>query len=173
MVAICCLWNETKSNFCVFQNCVCILLFQLFVCCVLNFSFFALDSAYSLNRLGKYEQSKSTISRTHLTLHTVITRCFLAISLACTTDIKTRKERSQRNQSYLHVSWHPMNFTKRQRKTVLWKKYCERKKIEMIKSKAYHPQSKGKVERSHRTLRKSPTKKILQIKSLFSYLRRT
>jgi len=34
------------------------------------------------------------------------------------------------------------------------KKYCERKKIKMIKSKAYHPQSQGKVERSHRELRK-------------------
>lgn len=54
------------------------------------------------------------------------------------------------------------------------KKYCERKKIEMIKrSKAYHPQPKGKVERSQRTLRKSPTKKILQKKPPFTYLWRT
>ena len=34
------------------------------------------------------------------------------------------------------------------------KTFCERKKIKMTKSRAYHPQSQGKVERSHRTLRK-------------------
>ena len=32
--------------------------------------------------------------------------------------------------------------------------FCERKKIKMTKSRAYHLQSQGKVERSHRTLRK-------------------
>ena len=31
---------------------------------------------------------------------------------------------------------------------------CESHKIKMIKSRAYHPQSQGKVERSHRSLRK-------------------
>ena len=34
------------------------------------------------------------------------------------------------------------------------KTFCERKKIKMTKSRAYHPQSQGKVKRSHRTLRK-------------------
>ena len=34
------------------------------------------------------------------------------------------------------------------------KTFCERKKIKMTKSRAYHQQSQGKVERSHRTLRK-------------------
>ena len=34
------------------------------------------------------------------------------------------------------------------------KTFCERKKIKMTKSWAYHLQSQGKVERCHRTLRK-------------------
>ena len=34
------------------------------------------------------------------------------------------------------------------------KTFCERKKIKMTKSRACHPQPQGKVERSHRTLRK-------------------
>lgn len=37
------------------------------------------------------------------------------------------------------------------------KRFCEQKKIILIKSRAYHPQSQGKVERSHRTLRKKIT----------------
>ena len=36
------------------------------------------------------------------------------------------------------------------------KHYCERKKIKVIKTRPYHPQSQGKVERSHR----SPRQKI-------------
>ena len=32
--------------------------------------------------------------------------------------------------------------------------FCERKKIKMTKSRAYHLQSQGKAERSQRTLRK-------------------
>lgn len=34
------------------------------------------------------------------------------------------------------------------------KRFSENKRIKMTKSSAYHPQSQGKVERSHRTLRK-------------------
>ena len=34
------------------------------------------------------------------------------------------------------------------------KTFCERKKIKMTKSQAYHQQSQGKVERSHGALRK-------------------
>ena len=33
--------------------------------------------------------------------------------------------------------------------------FCERKNIKMTKSRAYHLQSQRKVERSHRTLRKT------------------
>ena len=33
------------------------------------------------------------------------------------------------------------------------RKLCKRYKIKMIKSRPYHPQSQGKVERSHRRLR--------------------
>ena len=33
------------------------------------------------------------------------------------------------------------------------KSFCEREKIEMTRSRPYHPQSQGKVERSHRTFR--------------------
>ena len=34
------------------------------------------------------------------------------------------------------------------------KTFCEKKKTKVTKSRAVHPQSQGKVERSHRTLRK-------------------
>ena len=34
------------------------------------------------------------------------------------------------------------------------KTYCQKKKIKMIQSRPYHPQSNGKVERSHREIRK-------------------
>ena len=33
------------------------------------------------------------------------------------------------------------------------KTFCEKRKIEMIKSRTYHPQSQGKVERSHTSLK--------------------
>ena len=34
------------------------------------------------------------------------------------------------------------------------KTFCEKRKIEITKSRPYHPQSQGKVEQSHRSVRK-------------------
>ena len=86
----------------------------------------------------------------------VYTGCVFSVSLVSTTDFKACYKGCNRIEENLRRTRTPENLQSDRGKEFYGavKTFCERKKIKMTKSRVFHPQTQGKVKRSHRTLRK-------------------
>ena len=108
-----------------------------------------LGSPNIANWSRSYERSASWIPRKEISMCFVHTGCVLLVSLVSSTDFKACCKGCDQIEENLRRTRNPREPTEWQRKITLWgsENILQKKRIKMS-------QSQGKVQRSHRTLRR-------------------